>query len=426
MGTTISVLSPKCFNISKASRSEQNNVVTDNELWRASHVELCQEGLVSSVIFIDDSHGKESDIWKSWMISSNPSVSVVRVNAHLLRLEDDFIDELVDTFGTKKDAHSKSVEYIRLARGYFNANHTVDDADATVSHRKTNYGEDIAHSQDTYRHVCLRPSHADTFWDVSNLLKSLQLIFPTATVNSSVVQNTWSPPEASSADKSWWRRAIQIARIKALTNMRVDKCRESYEHWRSSFLANQLHHVQELRERTFSIHGFYRISKGEVVKGAVTRSAPVSLSNLSAATWVHVEANSGNIIIRALDGLAASMVPLEVLGSDLLVATGLYKDLEISILDKLFTASEQTNLQPQSLLRREDVTHSQLISIQNAAHLKPLTGGYWFDGSGFVDIHGSRREFRPDIEELVQDYLHERNSRIREYNSIIEECLPYI
>jgi hypothetical protein len=73
--------------------------------------------------------------------------------------------------------------------------------------------------------------------------------------------------------------------------------------------------------------------------------------------------------------------------------------------------------QPKPLRSRASVTPEELKRILDGAQDRPVPEGWLFDGAAWVDYFGSRVYQRPDLEELVAEYLEGVNREIEQSNS---------
>jgi hypothetical protein len=95
---------------------------------------------------------------------------------------------------------------------------------------------------------------------------------------------------------------------------------------------------------------------------------------------------------------------------------------EIGLLHELFAACAQYTLPRKASLTIDQVGLSDRLRIQNTpryADKFALPGNWWFDGQTYVDIAGTRRALRPDIDKLVEVYVDVENARIAEYNEML-------
>jgi hypothetical protein len=66
-----------------------------------------------------------------------------------------------------------------------------------------------------------------------------------------------------------------------------------------------------------------------------------------------------------------------------------------------------------------EVCEKTRLLVQKEWYKKPLPSGWWFDGAAYIDISGSRRVLRPDIDSLVELYVVDENVKIAAYNELL-------
>jgi hypothetical protein len=105
-----------------------------------------------------------------------------------------------------------------------------------------------------------------------------------------------------------------------------------------------------------------------------------------------------------------------------LCVQGIFGKQEVSLLQELFQACAQYVLPPKAPLTADAVGVSDRLRIQSMpqyANQFALPGNWWFDGQAYVDINGTRRPLRPDIDKLVDLYVAAENAKIAEYNELL-------
>ncbi|XP_035465310.1 dynein axonemal assembly factor 9 isoform X4 [Scophthalmus maximus] len=62
----------------------------------------------------------------------------------------------------------------------------------------------------------------------------------------------------------------------------------------------------------------------------------------------------------------------------------------------------------------------EIKMIHMTRHLEPLPQGYFYNGYNYVDIFGEKRNFHPNMEEFVNEYIAEANKEIELFNRQLE------
>ncbi|CAE7666599.1 unnamed protein product [Symbiodinium microadriaticum] len=106
---------------------------------------------------------------------------------------------------------------------------------------------------------------------------------------------------------------------------------------------------------------------------------------------------------------------------------GCFRPADVSVLRRLF---EQCVIPPVQVRRHLEPVNVRSDTHKTAAqrmfgHL-PVPSGWWYDGSSYVDMHGSRLSNRPDIDTLLDLYLIEKNKEVDMFNNMLHEVTPFI
>lgn len=176
-----------------------------------------------------------------------------------------------------------------------------------------------------------------------------------------------------------------------------------------------------LHKSLLSVHGIIRIkyiSSESTIDHSGVNDGMINLS---------IEACAGVILVREckINDDNANMK-----SQNLTVQGSFVKSTEL-LLSKLFHSCEKLNLQFKTYLNHEDVTIKMRETAQlkycGVNHkLKALPGGWWFDGNVYLDVDGNRRQFRPDIDNILDDYLIEKNKEIDDYNDYLKEMQIFL
>lgn len=106
---------------------------------------------------------------------------------------------------------------------------------------------------------------------------------------------------------------------------------------------------------------------------------------------------------------------------------GCFSGPDVVVLKSLFRQCMTPPVEEKKHLKPEDVhTQSAITLAQKKFGHLPLPNGWWFDGSSFVDAHGSRKTNRPDLEALLDLYLIEKNKEVEIYNGFLREVRPFL
>ena len=68
------------------------------------------------------------------------------------------------------------------------------------------------------------------------------------------------------------------------------------------------------------------------------------------------------------------------------------------------------------LLTEDDLTEEDLEKIQKDHEAKDIPGGWYYTGSGYIDVMGETSQDHPDTEKFTKMFLAAKNEKIGEYN----------
>ena len=276
----------------------------------------------------------------------------------------------------------------------------------------------------------------DGCWSASSLLSALQILFPNAIVSSTALADGWRVP-SNEKGLTGLKRAIYLAHVKVLASR---QSKEEAVHFAAGLkgLQSTSGGVRGVR----SVHGIVTISSGTASrplnavtsKGAAAASSTAAASSSSFSSRVVIEACAGSIIVRPLvddsivGGLASACNYLPMISdqADGLIVHGVFGKEDRDSLESLFCLCQKKRLEARPVARKEDLGTAHLFRVQRANSLVPLPNGWWFNGNMYVDIKGTQRALRPDIDVLVEEYLLERNKQVKVYNDSLESLQPFL
>lgn len=68
----------------------------------------------------------------------------------------------------------------------------------------------------------------------------------------------------------------------------------------------------------------------------------------------------------------------------------------------------------------KNLTPQELKNIHMTRHLDPLPPGYFYNGYQFVNIFGEKRNFHPNMDQFINEYIAEANKEIERFNRELE------
>lgn len=304
--------------------------------------------------------------------------------------------------------------------------------------------------------VRLTTGSATVHWDIQNVIQTLQRLFPVAkqqlasTTAAVVCANTWKVPTTTEQQPQQPMRAmqrlIQLAKAKVLNMRQYKEGRARYETNMQALLGSDdripstatssstaatkkkmVSVLQRLIRGICTVHGVLQLPGGQKPSAAAPNGGSGNSKQLVsvAASEVLLEASSKHILLRSSN---SSKTPSTNNRSSndgsVLIVQGIFSCDEVALLKAMFELCVQHKLKPRSLISAENVSVSQQLALQssdskyNVAY-NTLPSGWWFDGQGYVNINGTRRQLRPDINCLIDSYIIDENAKIVKYNALL-------
>lgn len=145
-----------------------------------------------------------------------------------------------------------------------------------------------------------------------------------------------------------------------------------------------------------------------------------------------IEACAGSVVIREID--AELDVSRYQLHADKLFLQGAFAPLEEDMLRVMLGLCTPYVIDKKQLIGIADIWKEEFTSVcQGGAEFSefykseiknqtvPLAGGWWFDGSSYLDFYGNRRECHPNIAIIVEHFCDYKNKDYRKFNELLEE-----
>lgn len=426
----VSVSSPKSLFASSFS----------DELWKSIGMEINHSGFSHLNICIEDSaSAKDSIEFKNWMIQNNPDVFSVRLSPSTLRMDEEILDEIKKRLTSISSFCWTGFPSVCSTRGYLSSSssdkYICDESSLNAlcrhpSNSSKLYGlpwYPIKHI--TVRGLTTITSSPDfqTNWNLQNVLNLSRFLFPNAVLSIPGFRETWNvPPGKKHCDP--WHHLLLLAQVKAVSGFHQDLEQRKLNGKLESMIRTSQGDVDCLRQQMLSIHAVLPLSRGKILKmGDATMnlpdSEPLYEGCSDSSSGVYIEANNGFLICRVIQK-AFSLE--EIACGGFVCFTGRFSTSSHVLLEDLIPFLKLSKYPNKKCMIFDDLTRSQLSYIQEKFSDVPLEGDIWFDGTSFVDIHGNRRDYRPDIRDLAQRYLDQKNKEIDKYNAWINEVQQYL
>lgn len=380
VAATIAVASVAVLDIERAIGAGQGL-----EVWKASAFEPFQAGLGDLLLVVDTVGAKYVSV-KAMLEARNPYVSPIKISPKNIRLDEDVIDMLATRLrGTMLQNHPSAA---MLARRGPRRPVSLSLETLSQTSRQSLAGPP---GVKTVGLKAFRVTGSGRTWDVAVLTSALKKLFPSATVTSSVVEQSWRvPPAEKDAGVGVLARAVLLAKVKVLSKRRSDQ------------ILGRLAAFAEGKSGKWGVL-------------AVTGVISVRTTGDTSARAT-VEACDGHIVIRP----ATSLLQGED-SSETLTVSGVLDDDQAVAANKLFSLCSRQPLQPRPHVVRQDVSESAILQLQSENEFVPLPTGWVFDGDKFIDYYGTSRVTRPDIEDMIVDYMRAKNAEVDEFNQFIAE-----
>jgi len=397
------------------------------EIWQSSAFEVCHKGMCDVVVVVDEdnkhaTHGASAySKVVEYIEVSNPSLrgQIHHVSGGNVWLDQDLLDLVVKN--VQSGLHNtQSVEAKRFSDS--------KDSDA-IAARKIRTGEHIASATATvstrisckHEHSVIRalnrlnitPPHGASasasaseelcYWDPHLLIKAAQFLFPEAVVNANCITDTWQvPPKRGGV----WQRAIDLALCKVVSKMRV-----------KNGIVNQKKYLSS-QNRTdlgiLSLHGVIKVNLGGM--SLFADDTEVKSSRVKQST-VSFEASAGAIVFRVCEAISG-------VNCDTISVHGVFSESQKKSIRSIFNTCTLFTLPRQALLKDEDLTHEKICELQRIPEnmAVDLPHGWWFDGSCYIDVNGTRNPLRPDVRWIKDKYLDGQNRSINMRNSLLDKA----
>lgn len=424
------------------------------EFWQAVGCSDSIQGAAVDVLLLVDEPSSGADsaenlhAFSAQLSVANPSAQVLKLSPNNLRLDQEGLDLVLGIAQSSRAAAgvSGSVSVAGTERQAWALSRGAPRHDLVQSLSAESAASYLA-TLGTYHHnipgmvgiglrtVLLRPTGE---WNLRSVLQTMQLILPSSRLSSSVAEDTWKVPAKSSAGPAdarsrFFKRVIQLAKAKVMSARQEEEGRRVYQQTVERLAKRKFvvgaskgtskgedEVLQRLIRGVRSVHGVVSLPAGSVSVQEAASASPVRTKPTSViSNKAFLEGNSVFAVLRPMPaGAAASSREAGLL------VQGVFGKQEIALLEELFAACAQFKLQPKPALTLSDVGLADRLRVQNTdkyASQCALPGNWWYDGQTYVDISGTRRPLRPDIDKLVELFLLDENAKIEEYNALLKE-----
>lgn len=346
----------------------------------------------------------------------NPSAAIVRLSSSSLRLDEETVDQVVQALlrsrSSKATALSQREAWRAMSGGQpdylvsLNSSAQPRRLSVAIPYIPASVGSGL-------RSIALAPVGTQGEWNLANVTRALQVLFPSAKLSAPTVEDTWSAPVLKESQHGHFSRLLDLARAKVLTARQDKESRRCVEAAISLLEKRSPDQLRAIVENIRSVHGTLVVKAG-IVASSGHDKVTGALTHRQNTTFV--EACRGFVAMRP--------AKLEAVTQSRLVVEGLFSADDVAVLTDLFAQCCQVRLPLREHVRASDLSDEdkrRVVQSDPKYNARPLPGNVWFDGHSYVDIRGSRSLLRPDMALLVEEYLQDENSRIDKYNAQLKD-----
>jgi len=364
--------------------AERNDNFCDfgRESWIAGAKAAVNFGTVSTLSFVVLMETAKNDEYRGYSVDSDiflmlktagSNATTVKVRPNSMWLDSEIISSILDSVHGLKGAschRSKSSEDILFRKNQVYQSPGRNLSDITVKVEA---------------------------WDLPGLCAVLRKLFPSALFSNTCTNNDWVVPR-STGSLSGIQLSFLLAKIKVFSSRQKQV---SY-----SKVMDTVSSLESAKREAISC-------------GLLSCHAIIEIPNDSAPQHAFIEACAGSIIVRPVGSVPVGR-------KNILSVTGCFTDDEVEFVRCLFSSCRVHELEFKQPVTRKDIDPSSYAQIEKRFSNMPVPSGWWFDGSVYVDMHGTRLPHRPDMANLLEAHAAEMNSEIVKYNDMLADVKPYL
>lgn len=424
---------------------------------------ICLADVCDMAIIVDvDERSSRADSvyfkFREWVESVNRDAEIIRVNPTRLRVDSDDVDAIVKYLGLKYPGVMSARESARrLRHAPLLSTATMTATRSRVTLTPDSCTTSLSGLRVLRLHARSLPPcrYSPGIWSLNSLLSVLQFLFPSASVCAppGLLSEVWHsdsplsssstsaslPPSSSTPSsvlcfntklntvKRGFRRLTDLATMKVFSERRFAQEKLTLQNLLDKIAAAETHCkamsvTQMLRIGLISVEGLVRV-RSSVAQGSGSRAGNTS-KHYSESMYVYIEACKGAIIFKADQPGDRYTSDLNS-GIDSLTMQGSFRKPTQALLMELFSSCGALQLKPKVDLTRDNLSASTIKRVHSRyceknVMDKPLPTGWWFDGNIYLDIDGNQREYRPDLELILDQHLILKNNEILEYNILLQ------
>lgn len=371
------------------------------ESWVASCKEILHLGKYfekNTIIFVDSDQKNIDKVQQLQSLQDlielvNPRAYIVRIQPHNMWLNSEFIESIIDNLSGNYT--SQLLMNVKFSQRHSQENHLVPYLQRVQINipRNTN-----------------TTNNNNKSWDIERIQIILQKLFSKAVLSNTIEPKEFKIPNLKQSLKGI-QLALFVAKIKVFSQRQKQNGLIDFQNKLSQLDENSLKSIE---------HGILSFSANISNNSS---SSTTTTTTLDERNNVCIEASIDSIIIRSSMYLFEKNQEKKY---NCLNIIGCFTSSDVQYLKSLFEICVPFKLQPKNDIEFNDVSKDLYSSIEKTYNNIALPSGWWYDGLGYIDIHGTRLPHRPDINHLINYYIQDKNNEIHEYNKILESIEEYL
>ena len=392
------------------------------ETWRATLLsDMLQPSCCDAIILVEETgvSGETSKHVKEYLGIACPAVQLIKLTPGNLRLDQDSLDVIfgIARASARSDAMTER-QACSFARG-FPVPGLLDTLPDEISRLSVQHPQCPTFVGCGLTAVHITPSSLNIQeWNLQSVLQTVQLLFPSAKMTTSGTESTWKLPTVQASAKiGSFKRLIQLASAKVFCQRREEEGRRVFKNTVDRLKMTKSSAVKGEDVVLRLVRGIRTIHGHLIVPGGLRSHSEPSANLDVSASFAVLEANSAFGVLRSVPSATSPAVQVG------LTIEGIFGKQELNLLEELFCACAQYSLPQKKALTPDQVSTEQRLKIQSMPRFADqfeLPGNWWYDGQFYVDINGTRRPLRPDIDVLVDAYVAVENVKIAQFNELLQ------
>ncbi|RYH28953.1 hypothetical protein EON65_10200 [archaeon] len=402
----VSVLSPSASFSAYPSRDNS----LGSEYWRCQTLELLQPHCSDVVVAIDNAAADQQhtgyDLMRAYLTSAHSTAYLIKLSPQAMTLSSEditfILQKLQSTSAGMSDREASS-----MMLGYPLQCQVIDSSTEHSSDLYPVYNKLSVPTLTQYR-----VDNASNTWMVDILLKLMSTVFFTLSkLPAYKVVDTWHMKPGRR--QGGFHKLVDIAAGKLFSKQHTQIMEQRLLKGIESLGREYADSMKALSSSVLAVYGEVHMHTQRIGNDAYHHHSIGRRDNHVAC----IEGNEAWISLQA--SIQYSKQSSDKHHSYVLIQ-GMFTPSMLKMLDSLFSLCERISLPKRPILAASDVDDKRKV-IQNRHEFEErgLPFGWFFDGTFFLDSSGNKSELRPDIADLVAEYVQAENAKIRRYNELL-------